>query len=167
MRALIAGLLCTMSLGAADREFRDVVDSISNHFQTRPLHIPMFGLVNMVTYIARPAGTRHIDLAIFENLEPKDRDGRYLAESIRGAVGGSWKPFVHARSRDETVFVYMRPEGSDWRLLLVTVERHEAVVVQLQLNPDALQRYVMSPDRSVLSHISHNMHSSRDRDLDP
>jgi hypothetical protein len=62
----------------------------------------------------------------------------------------------------------MRPEGSDCRLLVVTVERHEAVVVQLQLNPEALQRYVMSPDRSVLSHISRNVHSSsRGRDLEP
>ena len=163
MRIFIAGLLCAASLPAADREFRDVVDSISNHFHTRPLHIPMFGLVNVVAFVARPAGAKHIDLAIFENIDSWDRDNRTLAETVRTAVGGSWRPFVHARSSDEVVFVYMRPEGNDWRLLLVTVERHEAVVVQVQLNPDALQRWMMSPGQSAISHISHN----RSRDLDP
>src|SRR5689334_21259181 len=73
MRMLIAGLLCVIPLSAADREFRDVVDAISTQFQTRPLHIPMFGLVNLVTYVARPAGTRHIDLAVFENLDSRSR----------------------------------------------------------------------------------------------
>ncbi|HWZ32090.1 MAG TPA: hypothetical protein VNX18_12185 [Bryobacteraceae bacterium] len=174
MRILISGLLFTVwlpaSVRAADREFSNVVDSISAHFQTRPIHIPMFGLVNMVAFVARPAGTKHIDLAVFENLDSWDRDGRNLSESIRTAVGGAWKPFVQARSSrsGEVVFVYMRPEGNDWRLLLVTVERHEAVVVQLQLNPDALQRWIVSPGDSVLSHISHQTHSSgRSRDLDP
>ena len=139
MRIFIAGVLCAASLGAADREFRDVVDSISDHFHTRPLHIPMFGLVNMVTFVARPAGAKHIDLAVFENLDSWDSDGRSLAASIRTAAGGSWRPFVQARSSGEVVFVYMRPEGDDWRLLVVTVERHEAVVVQVQLNADALR----------------------------
>jgi hypothetical protein len=163
MRILIAGLLCAVSLGAADREFRDVVDSISSHFHTHPLRIPMFGLVNMVAFVARPAGTRHIDLAVFENLDSRDTDRRNLAPSIRDAVGGSWRPFVQARSSDEVVFVYMRPDGNDWRLLIVTVERHDAVVVQVQLNPDALQRWVTSPGESALSRISH----SHSRDLNP
>ena len=162
MRVLIAGVLCAVSLGAADREFRDVVDSISDRFHTRPLHIPMFGLVNMVTFVARPAGTKHIDLAVFEDLHSWNADGQGLAASIRSAVGGSWRPFVQARSAEEVVFVYMRPEGNDWRLLVVTVERHEAVVVQVQLNADALQRWVMAPGESALSRISH----TRSRDLD-
>lgn len=168
MRTLIAGLIFSVSLGAADREFRDVVDALSQQFQTHPLHIPMFGLVNLVTYVARPAGTKHIDLAVFENLDNRVRDDRQLAESVRSAVGGAWMPFVHARSAGEVVFVYMRPEGSDCRLLVVTVERHEAVVVELQLNPEALQRWVRTPERNVLNHFGHEARTSaRNRDLEP
>ena len=152
MRILLTGLLLTATLSAADREFRDVVDSISNRVHARPLHIPFFGLVNMVTFVARPAGARHIDLAVWENLDCQMGDARELAASIKASVGGNWKPFVQARERGEVTFVYMRPEGNDWRLLVVSVERHEATVVQIQLNADGLERWVMVPREAALSH---------------
>ena len=162
MRTIAISLLCAVSASASDREFRDVVDAISDRFHTRPMHIPMFGLVNFVTYVVRPAGTRHIDLAVFENLDARDMDGREVAASIRAAVGGSWKPFVQTRSGREVVSIYMRPEGNDCRLLVVSVERHEATVVQLQLNPDALQRWLVMPRESMT-----RFGNSRSRDLDP
>lgn len=144
-------LLGAVSAQAADREFTDVVRVISDEFHTRPTSIPMFGLVNVFTAVVHPAGTRHIDLAVFEHLNSRDRDGREVAESILSAVGRSWKPFVQVRSHrnghEETVLVYMRQQGHDWKLLVTAIERDEATVVQLLLNPDALARWMASPER--------------------
>jgi hypothetical protein len=144
-----ACLLCA-SARAADREFTEVVRVISDEFHTRPMSIPMFGLVNLVTAAVHPAGTRHIDLAVFEHLGSHDREGRNLADSILNAVGRSWKPFVQVRSHknghEETVLVYMRQEGKEWKLLVTAVERDEATVVQLLLNADALARWMASPE---------------------
>jgi hypothetical protein len=150
--ALIAVCLLTAATAqAADREFTEVVRVISDEFHTRPTSIPLFGLVNVFTAAIRPAGTRHIDLAVFEHLGNRDRKGRNLSESILNAVGRSWKPFVQVRSRrnghEETVLVYMRQQGSEWKLLVTAVERDEATVVQLLLNADALARWMASPER--------------------
>jgi hypothetical protein len=146
-----ACLLAAASAQAADREFTEVVHVISDEFHTRPMSIPMFGLVNLVTAAVHPAGTRHIDLAIFEHLSSHDREGRNLSESILNAVGRSWRPFVQVRSRknghEETVLVYMRQQGNEWKLLVTAIERDEATVVQLLLNPDALARWIASPER--------------------
>jgi hypothetical protein len=143
----LVGAACAQG---ADREFTDVVHVISDEFHTRPMSIPMFGLVNLVTAAVHPAGTRHIDLAVFEHLSSHDREGRNLPESILNAVGRSWRPFVQVRShrdgREETVFVYMRQEGKDWKLLVTAIERDEATVVQLLLNPDALARWISAPE---------------------
>jgi hypothetical protein len=145
-----ACLLGAASAQAADREFTEVVHVISDEFHTRPTSIPMFGLVNLVTAAIHPAGTRHIDLAVFEHLSSHDREGRNLPESILNAVGRSWKPFVQVRSHknghEETVLVYMRQEGKEWKLLVTAVERDEATVVQLLLNADALARWMASPE---------------------
>jgi hypothetical protein len=145
-----ACLLGAASAQAADREFTEVVHVISDEFHTRPTSIPMFGLVNLVTAAIHPAGTRHIDLAVFEHLSSHDREGRNLPESILNAVGRSWKPFVQVRSHknghEETVLVYMRQEGKEWKLLVTAIERDEATVVQLLLNPDALARWMSSPE---------------------
>lgn len=150
--ALIAVCLLTAATAqAADREFTEVVRVISDEFHTRPTSIPLFGLVNVFIAAVRPAGTRHIDLAVFEHLGNRDREGRNLSESMLNAVGRSWKPFVQVRSRrnghEETVLVYMRQQGSEWKLLVTAVERDEATVVQLLLNADALARWMASPER--------------------
>jgi hypothetical protein len=151
--ALIASCLLGAGAQAADREFTEVVRVICDEFHTRPTSIPMFGLVNLVTAVVHPAGTRHIDLAVFEHLSDHDRQGRNLPESILNAVGRSWKPFVQVRSRRdgraETVFVYMRQEGKEWKLLVTAIERDEATVVQLLLNPDALARWLAAPEDSA------------------
>jgi len=150
---LVLTLLSAVSAYAADREFTDVVRIISEEFHTRPTSIPMFGLVNLFTAAVHPAGTRHIDLAVFEHLSDHDRQGRDLPEAIMKAVGRSWRPFVQVRShrngREETVFVYMRQEGKEWKLLITAIENEEATVVQLLLNADALARWITSPEHSA------------------
>ncbi len=149
--ALIAScLLGAVSAQAADREFTDVVSFISEEFHTRPTSIPFFGLVNVFAAAVHPAGAKHIDLAVFENLGDGGRRGRNVPEAIMNAVGRAWKPFVQVRShhngQEETVFVYMRQDGRDWKLLVTAIERDEATVVQLRLNADALARWMASPE---------------------
>jgi len=152
-------IVCAVASTAAhatDREFSDVVNAISDEFHTRPTHIPFFGLVNLVTFVARPACTKHIELALFEHLDARDRDGRDLAQSIRRAVGSAWKPFVQVWSRhggrEETVLVYVRMEGHDCKFLVTSIEPSEATVVELKLNPEALQRWLVSPRESAGQH---------------
>ena len=151
---LAASAFVPTAARAADREFRDVVEAISDEFRTRPLRIPFMGLANAVAFVARPAGTRHIDIAVFENLETRNRTGRDLPDAVRRAVGGSWKPFLQIRSTrddgsEENVLVYMRQDGRDWKLLVATLQRRDATVVQLRLNADALQRWLKDPLESV------------------
>jgi len=150
---LLAVVLAPGASFAADREFRDVVEALSDAFRARPMRIPLMGLVNAVTFVARPAGTRHIDIAVFEDLDTRGRAGRDIAATIRKAVGGPWKPFLQVRSmRDDSeqnVIVYMRQQGREWKLLLATVERHQATVVQLALNTEALERWMKDPVSSA------------------
>ncbi len=151
MKAILLGCaLCLTTAQAADREFNDVVRVISDEFHTRPIHIPFFGLVNAFTAAVRPAGAKHIDVAVFESLGPSSRD---LPQAIRSAVGSRWSPLVHVQSyrkgHEETVFVYMRQQGQDWKLLVAAIERDQATVVQLMLNPSTLARWLSAPDESA------------------
>lgn len=147
-RILLTLLLTAIAAPAADREFRDIVHAISDHYHTNPTHIPFFGLVNAATFVARPAGMRHIDLAVFENLH-----GTMDPNVVRNIVGPSWKPFVQVLSRrkgsEETTLIYMRNEGADTRLLITAIERGEATVVQLKMNAEALRRWMDDPRHSA------------------
>ena len=159
--SVVCILACSAVLNAADKQFKDVVHAISGALNTRPVHIPLMGLVNAAAFVVRPAGTKHMDLAVFENLN-EHHDGRDIALLIRKAVGSDWKPFVQAYSsggRGEASLVYLRPDGkNDLKLLVATVGSNEATVVQLKLNPAALERWLKSPQESIWHH--------RDRDRD-
>jgi hypothetical protein len=129
-------------LQGAEGEFNDIVRAISDQLHARPLHIPFFGLLNLATFAAHPAGVKHIDLAVFENPDVNDNSARDVAEAIRRSAQRSWRPFLKVRSRNhghqETVLVYIADDGVNCRLLVTTIEPGEATVVEVKLNPEGL-----------------------------
>jgi hypothetical protein len=144
-------LSCAVVQGA-ERGFDEIVRAISDQLHTRPLHIPFFGLVNAATFVAQPAGVKHIDLAVFENLDLNDHTAKDVAEVIRKSAGGRWKPFVQVRSREETAIVYMEEDQADCRLLVATVEAGEVTLVEVKLNPKGLQVWLNEPEKTALHH---------------
>ena len=144
-------LSCAVVQGA-ERGFDEIVRAISDQLHTRPLHIPFFGLVNAATFVAQPAGVKHIDLAVFENLDLNDHTAKDVAEVIRKSAGGRWKPFVQVRSREETAIVYMEEDRADCRLLVTTVDTGEVTLVEVRLNPKGLQVWLNEPEKTALHH---------------
>ena len=145
-------LSCAVMQGA-ERGFDDIVRAISDQFHTRPLHIPFFGLVNFATFVAHPAGVKHLDLAVFDQLDLDDRGARDLAKAIR-TVDGGWEPFVQVHRHAETVLVYVAQQRSDCKVLVVSVEAGEVTVVELKLNPEAMQAWLRAPDAEAVRNVS-------------
>lgn len=152
----VAWVLAACFLGAgaataADREFSDVVRALSDEWHAKPRHVPLFGLVNLVAGTMHPAGAKHIELAIFDDVRYSRSEGRSMAQCVRDAVGANWAPFVHARSVTDrkTVLVYARAAGRDWKLLVVAMDHTQATVVELLLDMDALARWMQDPENSA------------------
>lgn len=150
-------------LEGAEREFDDIVQAISDQLHARPLHIPFFGLLNVATAVAHPAGVKHLDIAMFENLDLGERAQSDLAETIRSS-GGHWRPFVRVRNRREKVLVYMAQERSDCKLLVITLEPSEATVMEVKLNPESLEVWLDS-NRSLRG-LRANSETFRDERVD-
>jgi hypothetical protein len=151
--AAAASLAFSIPARAADREFKDIVSAICEEFQTKPMHIPLMGLVSGFVKVAHPAGAKQLDLAIFEDLDASKGSGRNLAESVRAAVGRWMQPMVQDRQtkngQDETVLVYMFEKGKDANVLTVVIEADQAIVTELRLNPEAMQKWISSHDSKV------------------
>jgi hypothetical protein len=140
-------MLSSAALEAGERRFDDLVRVISDQLHARPMHIPFFGLVNFATFVAHPAGVKHVDLAFFEKLDLDDHTVHDVAEAIR-STDGRWKPFIRVQSwkhgHDETVLVYMTGDSRDCKLLVVSLEPSEATVVEVNLSPEGLEAFLNS-----------------------
>ncbi len=161
-----AALTASSPALAADHEFQDIVKAISDQFDTKPIHIPMLGLAKAVVALAHPAGTKQLNIAIFQNLDERRGSGRDLLESVRLAVGREWRPFVQIRSeRDQNMLVYMVGKGNDVRLLITTVQHDQAVVLEVKVSPEQIQKWLTSP-RDAAKGFGHGDRESRDRNLE-
>ena len=147
------GMLFCAAMQGAERDFNVIVRAISDQIHARPTHIPLFGLVNFATFVAHPAGVKHLDLAVFENLDLDDQSVKDVAETIR-LTGPGWLPFVRVRERNESVLVYMEQDHSDCRLLVVAIENGELTVVELRLNPEAVEAWLRQPEASAVRNVS-------------
>jgi hypothetical protein len=145
MRATLAAILAlgfaALAPAAGDSDFKAVVRSIESNFDARRMRIPLFGVAKFFINVARPAGVRSLDLAIFEDLHIPATRFQDLDDAVRKAAGGRWQPMVRVRERNEWVCIYARPEGkNDMRLLIATIEPDETVLVHVKVRPEKLAR---------------------------
>ncbi|MDX2154496.1 MAG: hypothetical protein SFV54_27390 [Bryobacteraceae bacterium] len=138
-KAILLAVLTAVALPAAD-DFEVLVRSLESHYGKRKMGIPLMGLVNFAVKVAKPHGARGLRLAIFEDV------GRHPEpESLAKMVGLDWKPFVRVDGQNEQTFIYAKPAGKDWKLMVATLEDSEAVVVELKVNPKELAEWMEDP----------------------
>ncbi|HEX8776083.1 MAG TPA: hypothetical protein VF735_21115 [Pyrinomonadaceae bacterium] len=134
---------------AEDREFQAITTHLKARYQAKRKSIPFLGLASFAVKLVRPAGVKSIKITFFEEL--KDYDNINHAELntvIRGALDERWQPLVRLYSRKQgaQMFVYFRNEGQDVKLMVVSLEREQAFIARLKLNPLTLARWMEKPE---------------------
>ena len=88
-------------------------------------------------------------MAIFEGVTSVQAPpGKGLESSLQSLVGPGYEPFVRVhdnRSGDLTV-IYLRESGKkSFEMLIVSIDSTDAVLMKVQLNPDAMRDWVDEP----------------------
>jgi hypothetical protein len=149
MRAGIALVFVALALAAApagDPDFDALVKGIETHYGVKRTNIPMFGLVKLIVKVARPEGVKQIDLALFEDVRINPQNAGAVDAMVRSAVSDRWRSMVRVRSRDgESSYIYYRPDGRDYQLLVASFDGDEASVVQLSAPLERMAEWVRDP----------------------
>lgn len=152
--ALVALLITTTLLMAApqaaragDPEFDAITKHLKLAYNARRVSIPFLGLANFFVKIVRPAGVKSFKVAIFEDLNfTVGTTDTEMGSVMRNALSPEWHPLVRVRSRDgERVFVYAREAGENIKLMVVTIDRSDAVVARVKLSPKRLSEFLSNP----------------------
>ncbi|MGO8787408.1 MAG: hypothetical protein ACLQVL_08500 [Terriglobia bacterium] len=142
--------LLPATAAAGDQEFHLLVDRVSSYYQKRPM--PFMGLLSFIGNRFTPHGVSHLQMAVFEDVDSSRMPtGNELESFLQGTVGRSYQPFVrvHNNHNGEQTYIYARECGKqNYEMLIVSMERTEAVVIKIQLNPDAMRNWVDEPVNS-------------------
>lgn len=154
VHTLVAFVITTTLLAAApqtarasDPEFDAITKHLKLVYHAKRVSMPFLGLANFFVKIVRPAGVKSFKVAIFEDLNfTAGKSDTDLGEVLRSALSPEWRPLVRARSRDgERVFVYAREAGENIKLMVVTLDRSDAVVARVKLSPKRLSEFLNNP----------------------
>lgn len=153
-KSVVVGLLLGLivlaqPVRAQEKGFDGIVEHLEKNYGAQRTKIPLLGVANFFVKIIRPAGVKSFKLAIFEdfNRSPFASTNRFDAD-IQKLMPKEWKPFMRVSSRGgnrEQLVMYVKPSGKDLELMMVVLEPSEAVVMQVKLNPDAVNKFMSNP----------------------
>lgn len=154
--ALISSAVITAS--AKGDEFGAVVKAIEQFYHVKHQSIPFLARAGIKagTMAARVKGGQYkqlaeagsIKMAFFEDQDFNSRGGiTTFKASLTSAVGETWSPLVQTLSpKDESqTYIFIRNAAEKVNVLVVTLERREGTVVQVNLSPRNLAMLMQSP----------------------
>jgi len=150
MRLAAVFLLISSSLSAANRDFDRVVSTIESHYGVKRTKIPMMGVVNLVAKFSRPAGASEVHIATFENLPHGYGEGNDFDRLFHSLSTRDLQPMVqvHSRGNGASTYIAGGEAGKSARLLIVTLGRNEATVVEAKVSLELLQKIIENPEHA-------------------
>ena len=158
---LSIALALTLPIGArADRDrFNDAVKLIEQFYHVKHQNIPLLARAGMkaVKTAAQIRGGEYKKLAEAGSFrvaffEDQTFDSRGQIASFKSAMQNTlsvdWSPLVQtlAPRNEEQNYVYIREAGKQFQVLVVTIDRKEATVVQATIAPDVLAQLLKDPE---------------------
>ncbi|HET9839796.1 MAG TPA: hypothetical protein VFR84_16335 [Candidatus Angelobacter sp.] len=144
---------------AAD-DFGRIVHHIETQYHVHRQHRWAMGLAGFVVKFYHFAGVKSLKGAIFENQVFLDAGAdTKFDEVIRAALDSGWQPMVQSwdRHSGERTYIYARyvtsKNGTDMKVLIVSLEPNEAVVLQVKMDPRKFTDFV---EEATAGHNHHN-----------
>ncbi len=146
---IIAVLVAPAQSAFAKDDFGKIVHHIEANYHVHRQHRWVMGLAGFTVKVWHIAGVKSFKGAIFEN-QPfvnAASDTRF-DEVVRAAMDSGWQPVVQSwdRRSGERTYIYAQEvfskKGSDMKVLVVSLESNEAVVIQVKVDPKKLNDFV-------------------------
>ena len=162
---LIIAVLVTASLlsvvpirsAAHGDGFNDAVKIIEQFYHVKHQNIPLLARTGMkaVRTAARMKGGDYkrladagsVRVAFFEDQNFDSRGQIATFKATMQATLGGWSPLVQtlAPKDEEQTYIFIQDAADKFHVLVVTIERHEATVVQATVAPDILAQLMTDP----------------------
>jgi hypothetical protein len=161
----LAAISAPQSASGRDKEFGVLVHYVESHYHVHRQYRFLLSFASLAVKIAHPEGVKGMKLALWENEKIQaNSDADDFPDVVKAGLAEGWQPMVRVWSRrnGERTVIFAKPDGKDMKLLVATVDREEAVVVQVKIDPDKLSGYI-----DEWSHEGRHEHRGYDHDREP
>ena len=153
-RLSIAVVMLTLAPAASlagDESFSSVVKHIKSNYHAKQQGF--FGAMMLARFAVKfikPAGVKNFKVVLLKDLDyseaPGPRNGQFHA-IIQSKIDPMWTPLVQYSSPREKqwTYVYVTREKEDVKLLVVTLQQRDAVVLQTKFSPERLIEFMNNP----------------------
>lgn len=164
-RVLITLALISLAPAVAsggEDSFSSVVRHIKKNYHARQQGF--FGAMMLARFavkVIKPAGVKNFKMVLLTDLDysqaPSPERG-HLHAFIRDTIDPRWAPLVQYSSPREQQwsYVYVTRENEDVKLLVVTLQQQNAVVLQTKFSPAKLVEFMNNPQIMGISLNSDN-----------
>lgn len=142
---------------AKSDDFNSVVKMIEEFYRVKHVGIPFLAKAGMkvVTTAARIKGGQarriaeagSIKLAVFEN---QDFNGDFtkFRTSLNGSLNATWMPLIQTFSAagEEQTYIFLRDAGDKTNVLVITIDKRDATVVQVTISQKNLALLLKDPE---------------------
>jgi len=166
LKLVIILIACVLLFGssvpigsASGDDFNAVVRAIEQFYHVKHQNIPLLARAGMkaAKTAARIRGGEYKRLAeagsarvAFFEEQNFDSHGQIagLKASVKSALSETWSPLVQtlAPKDEEQNYIYVRELGKNFSVLVITIERHEATVVEATVAPQTLAQLMKDPN---------------------
>ncbi|MEK6410204.1 MAG: hypothetical protein AABN34_25035 [Acidobacteriota bacterium] len=147
---------------AGDESFNSVVKHIKRNYHAKQQGF--FGAMMLARFavkVIKPAGVKSFKVVLLRDLDYSEAPGPQGGEFhsfINSKIDPRWAPLVKYSSPRERQwsYVYVMREKEDVKLLVVTLQQREAVVLQTKFSPEKLVEFMNNPQIMGISLNSDN-----------
>ena len=170
-RALPLGIVAVIlisvlsgSVRAGDNSFSSVVRHIKSNYRAKQQGF--FGAMMLARFavrVMRPAGVKNFKVVLLKDLDFSDQPGRSeFQAAARQVISNEWQPMVQYNSikQNQYTHVYYTQEKDNVKLLVVTLQKDQAVIVQAKFSPEKLSKFIDDPSIMGISLKDKNENNS-------
>lgn len=153
----LALLLPYAVVQAKGDDFNSVVKLIEQFYGVKHQGIPFLAKAGMkvATTAAKIKGgtakriaeAGSIKLAVFED-QSFDKEFTHFRTSLNAAMTATWTPLIQTLSSggEDQTYIFLREAGDKFHVLVITITRRDATVVQATLSPKNLALLMKDPE---------------------
>jgi hypothetical protein len=144
---LLTFSLTTPAVNAKTSEYDKIVKHLKTNYQAKKVRIPFMWLAKFAVKVVRPAGVKSFNVTLFQDLQfSRETLDLEMRSALANSFGPEWSPIFRVRSRDgQNAYMYLREDGKNVKITVVTVEKNQAAVIRATFSPERLAQFINEP----------------------